>query len=121
MRIKFILFLFAIVAAVSCSQDNEEELTACNTDPANIGYASTITGILSSNGCNGCHSGNGALGGGVSLGTYAGVKNVVDNGRLVGAINHASGFSPMPKSGIKMNNCDISKIQAWIAAGAPNN
>ena len=121
MRIKSLFLLFAIGLATSCSQDKEEELNTCNTDPANIHYASTITGIFSSNGCYGCHSGNGSLGGGKSLDTYAGVKNVVDNERLLGAINHAQGFSPMPKGGTKMSDCDIAKVTAWVNAGAPNN
>jgi mono/diheme cytochrome c family protein len=121
MRFTFVLCLSLIVMATGCSQDNEEELTVCNTDPASIRYASTITAILSANGCNGCHSGNGALGGGISLDNYASVKAVADNGRLAGAVSHASGYSPMPKGGAKISDCDIARIQAWIAAGAPNN
>ena len=121
MRTKLFFFFLLAGVAIGCSQDNEEELVTCNTDPANIHYASTITSILSANGCYGCHAGDGSSGGGNSLDNYAGVKRVVDNGRLVGAINHAPGFSPMPKGGTKISDCDISKIQAWIGAGAPNN
>ncbi len=121
MRISYFLFLLSVCVATGCSQDKEDELTSCNTDPSNVQYASAITGILSRNGCYGCHSGSGTLGGRIVLDNYAGVKIVADNGKLVGSINHAPGFSPMPKGSAKISNCDISKIQAWVAAGAPNN
>jgi hypothetical protein len=44
---------------------------------------------------------------------------VVNNGQLWGAINFSSGFVGMPYNGIKMSDCDIAQIGAWIDAGAP--
>ena len=41
--------------------------------------------------------------------------------RIVGAINHTEGFLPMPyPAGTdKLADCDIDKLTAWIADGAP--
>src|SRR5437868_2705424 len=84
----FILFL------VGCKYNNEEELFGVKNscDTSNVTYSTTITGILNTNGCAGCHSGS-APSGNISLTTYAGFKAKVDDGRLWGAINHLSGFS----------------------------
>jgi hypothetical protein len=48
------------------------------------------------------------------------VKAQATNGNLMGVINHAAGYSPMPKNSPKMDDCTISKIQAWINNGSPN-
>jgi hypothetical protein len=82
-------------------------------------FSTDITPILTAN-CYSCHSGA-TINGGVNLSTYAGVKAVADNGKLVGTISHAAGFKPMPDGGAKMNSCNIAKIQAWVTAGALNN
>ncbi|MBW8684989.1 c-type cytochrome [Chitinophaga rhizophila] len=112
---------------VSCSKDNEEDVnnpnpgggggTTCDT--VDMRYTANIQPIIQSN-CYSCH-GNGNASGGISLGNYASLKTQVDNGRLVGAITHASGFSPMPLGGAKLSDCNINKIRAWIARGAQNN
>ena len=39
--------------------------------------------------------------------------------KLIGAIKHEPGFVAMPQSGGKLEDCDIEKMEAWIAAGAP--
>ncbi|RYY42338.1 MAG: hypothetical protein EOO06_21310 [Chitinophagaceae bacterium] len=72
------------------------------------------------NKCVGCHSGTPPQGG-INYTTYAGVKAKVDDGRLWGAINHAAGFSPMPKGGTKLSDCEIKQFKKWMDAGAPNN
>ena len=82
-------------------------------------YTADIKPIIQS-ACFSCH-GNGQSQNGINFDTYAGVKAVVDNGKLIGAITHASGFSPMPKGGAKLSDCNISKIQDWISRGALNN
>jgi hypothetical protein len=89
----------------------------CNTD--NVTYSGTIAPFLQ-NTCNGCHSGSSA-GAGIQLNTYAGVRTVALNGRLVGAVSHSSGFVPMPQGGTKINDCRISQITTWVNAGAQQN
>lgn len=120
---KISVILSAVVMALGgCYYDIEEELypQETNCDSANSTYSVTVTSIMQNYGCTGCHSG-GAPSGNISLDGYANVRTVALNGSLYGAINHGAGFSPMPQGGNKMSTCNISKIKAWIDAGAPNN
>jgi hypothetical protein len=90
--------------------------SGCDTTSATF----TIVKSIISAKCQGCHSGT-AASGGIDLGTYAGVKARVDDGRLWGAINHLPGYSPMPKNGNKLSDCEIAQFRKWIEAGSPNN
>ncbi|MDQ3016046.1 MAG: hypothetical protein M3R25_04920 [Bacteroidota bacterium] len=88
-------------------------------DTTNVTYSGYVAQLFTTN-CVGCHSG-GAPSGGISLNTHAGVQTVALSGRLFGAINHSSGFQPMPRGSAKLPQCTIDKINAWIHDGAPNN
>lgn len=90
-----------------------------NCDVTNPSYSGTVKPILDTY-CSGCHSGSSPQGN-VDYNQYNGVKATVTNGRLLGAIDHASGFSAMPKNSNKLSACNILKIRAWIDAGALNN
>lgn len=107
-------------AATGCYYDNEMTLYNCTVDAANTKYSTTVTSLLVSYGCLGCH-GTAAPSGNISLSSYSGVKTVAGDGRLYGAVSHAPGYDPMPRGGSKMSECDIKKLKAWIDAGAPNN
>ena len=91
--------------------------STCNT--TNVTFNASVKPILQ-NYCNGCHGGGSPLGG-VDYNSYNGVKITVTNGKLLGSIQHTSGFSPMPQNANKLSACNISIIKAWIDAGAPNN
>ena len=95
----------------------DQGLGPCDT--LNITFSGTVVPILQSK-CTGCHSG-GAPSGGINLTTWADVNSQAQSGKLTGSINHLPGFSPMPKSGPKLPNCEIRKIELWVAQGAPNN
>ncbi len=41
--------------------------------------------------------------------------------KLYGTISHASGYSPMPKGGAKLSNCQIATIKKWVDTGMLNN
>ena len=99
------------------AKNNSCQASAC--DSANITFSGTIRSIMN-NKCVGCHSGSSPQGN-INYSTYAGVKAKVDDGRLWGAINHLPGYSPMPKGGSKLSDCEIKQFQKWISAGAPNN
>lgn len=92
---------------------------ATNCDTAQFKYGANIAPVLSAN-CTGCHSGAGASGG-VDLSNYNSVKTLATNGRLVGAVTHAPGYSPMPQGAAKLSECQLTQIQKWVAAGALNN
>lgn len=92
----------------------------CNEcDTLNVTYTGTVKPLVELK-CKGCHSGS-APSGGWDFTTYTDLNTVALNGKLAGAINHSPGFSPMPKNGQKLSDCDINKIEMWIADGAPNN
>lgn len=93
----------------------------CNTscDTAQFKYGANISVVINTF-CTGCHSGT-AASGGIDLSNYTNVKIQATNGRLVGAITHTAGYSPMPKDANKLNDCQITQIKKWVAAGALNN
>lgn len=109
-----------------CYYDNEETLYgkpggSCNT--SSVTYSTDIVPIFQTN-CFVCHSASLVSeggGGGYNLQDYNVVKMLALNGRLVGAVSHAAGYSPMPKYGTKLNDCNISMIKVWVTNGALNN
>jgi uncharacterized membrane protein len=123
---KKIIIYSTIISIVlsACSKTNEITLRGTggntnNCDTVNMKYVANVQLILQAN-CYSCHA-NGNVNGGVSLGTYTSVKQQADRGNLIGVITHATGYSPMPKGGAKLSDCDINKIKDWVARGALNN
>lgn len=107
-----------------CYYDSEEALygtpnTICDVTVTK--FSTEVKPILQSS-CLTCHSNSSALGsgGGIKLQDYADVKSNVLNGKLVGTIEHRSGYSAMPKDGGKLSDCNILIINTWITKGALN-
>ena len=116
----FACLLLVVMSFTACYYDVEEELyptVACDT--AMVNYSQTVMGIISQH-CYSCHDANANFGG-VTLEGYAALMTYVDNGALLGVIEHEAGFSPMPKNQAQLVACDIEKIKVWISAGALNN
>lgn len=91
----------------------------CNgCDTATFTFSGAVSPMMNTY-CKGCHN-PASLGGGIDLSTYAGIKAAA-NGRLMGSITHASGFSAMPKGGSMLSSCQITQVQKWITAGTLNN
>lgn len=114
------LLIAGMVILSSCYYDVEEVLyppTNCTTD--NMSFATDINPILSFN-CFVCHS-EAVNSGNVTLEGYNNVMIYVNSGQLMGAIKHESGFTPMPQNSTPLSDCNISKIEQWIAQGALNN
>jgi hypothetical protein len=103
-------FLGGIVLfTVGCTEDETPD------DPvAKTTYADVSTLLNSSCAISGCHADSSQVG---SLEGYADAKAFAEFGRLLGAIKHEAGFSPMPKNGTKWSDADIAKIEAWINDG----
>lgn len=76
--------------------------------------------IIIDNKCVGCHNPTN-LGGNINLSTYDAVRLVALNGKLYGSVAQQPGYSPMPKNGFKLSDCEIRQIQKWISAGSLNN
>ena len=107
----------------SCYYDKESQLYpfSSSCDTANVTYSTTVKTILQNGGCLGCHAAPAASGGNIVLDNYSAVKSIAQSGRLYGAISHSPGYQPMPQSGGKLTNCDISKVKKWITDGLLNN
>lgn len=87
----------------------------CNSsecDTLNVTYKNSVRPILDKN-CLGCHSGP-TPSYGIDLANYDHVAAVAQSGSLLGALNHAQGFYPMPKDGAQLSFCDIRTISIWV-------
>ena len=114
------LLMCCLVVLTACYYDSEEDLypaTDCNT--ANMSYQTDIAPILERN-CYSCHSAA-ANTANITLEGHSNLVNHVNSGRLLGAIKHQSGFTPMPQGAPQLIDCDIAKIEQWVATGAQNN
>jgi hypothetical protein len=93
-----------------------------NCDTTKFTYSGAIAPMMKTY-CNSCHATTSAAtaGGGIILDTYASILVQAQNGKLLGAISHNSGFIYMPQGGVKLSDCKITQVSKWIAAGALNN
>ncbi len=121
----FCITLMAVVVSmllISCYHDRGDKLypgvALCDT--TNVHYNATVRPIIVANCLNqGCHT-SGNPSGGFNFETHASFIAAIPGNRLVNAINYRAGGSKnMPPTG-KLPDCDIRKIEAWIARGNPN-
>lgn len=119
--IKTCIAIGVIVFMQSCYYDVEDELypQAAPCDTTNVTYSNTVWPIINSN-CTSCHSGS-APAGNIRLEDYNDISAAANNGSFLGVIKHEPGWSPMPKGGGKLNDCEIAQIETWVNQGAPNN
>ncbi len=104
----------------SCVSNVEEELYPPNTcDTANVTYSLIVEPIIAQN-CYECHNAV-EPSSGIPLEGYDNLKTQVDDERLIGAIRHESGFSAMPQDAPALSECNILKIEKWVAEGAQDN
>jgi len=120
-----LFFISFIFINTSCYFDNAEELYpdipgACDSSQAE--YLPKVKPIIQQS-CYTCHASGNAnvLGAGINLETPSSLSVYVQNGSLVGSIEHAPGFSAMPQGGGKLTNCQIETIKTWISNGAVTN
>jgi hypothetical protein len=116
----FLILVVVVVSLTSCYYDSEEDLypaAGCSTE--NVSYTNDVNPILL-NSCLTCHN-NSDRQGNITLETHDDVLIYVNNGTLLGSIKHAGGYKAMPQNANKLDDCRISKVEAWITAGALNN
>ena len=121
MKLLLPLSIIVMVTAFACSNDNEEDLmegTVCETE--NMSYAADIKPILEDN-CYSCHSNESTYQGAFPFEDFEDLTSIVNDGRLVGSINHDQGYAKMPVFSSKLDSCTIEKIEAWIDDGAMDN
>jgi hypothetical protein len=121
-------FLAVSTLVGSCYYDKESELygpttTTTTCDTAATKFTAFVSPLISS-GCasSSCHSAT-AKASGINLSSHATIKAYITSSKaaFIGSIKRAPGYSPMPKGGSKFADCDIKKLEAWIAAGMQNN
>lgn len=94
--------------------------TGCSNTCDTTQFSYTAVKKITDANCINCHSGA-APAGGLNYSAYAGLKAVADAGRLLGAVTHSAGYTPMPFQQPKLDDCKITQIRKWIESGAPNN
>lgn len=117
-----ILFFVCLMALQSCYYDKAEQVypIKSNTcDTSAMTYTTHVQPIIQ-NYCYSCHAGAASAGAGIVLDSYLSLKAFVPSGSLVNRLVTTDPSILMPKGGPKLSDCDISKIKAWINAGAPN-
>ncbi|MEO8771305.1 MAG: hypothetical protein ABI402_14515 [Ferruginibacter sp.] len=121
-KIIFLVIGFMIIAYsfMGCKNDKAELLYPPDVcDTINVTYSSSILPILRDN-CYRCHAGSSTVGP-FNLDSYNDVAIRAASGELRGAVNHLSGFVPMPKDAGKLSDCNVAKINKWLDDGFPNN
>ena len=112
-----ILLSLVLILLTACYYDNVEELYPGGgpCDVSNVTYTLDIQPMIDTNcAISGCHvAGTGR----VNLTTYTGLKNIVDDGRLVTRVIVQKDMPPSQP----LSKCQMDKIQAWIDQGAPEN
>lgn len=99
----------------SCSNDSEADLGEPNI-PETITYEGNIKQIISNN-CLTCHSDPPANGAPFALNTYDRVRNRIENGNLLTAIDRQTGqVGAMPPPG-RMPQATIDMIKQWADKG----
>jgi hypothetical protein len=119
---KLLIFLLILFLAAACSWENEDTFYSDmeNCDTLDVSYSMDIVPVLSSN-CYSCHSNSNAadFGSGIALEDYADVN--ASSSFIVAAIKHLEGVPAMPRNSDKLDDCTISKIEAWVNDGSPEN
>lgn len=115
-----ILILYLAASTSSCYYDVELELYpgSIECDLTNVTYSGTVEPLIISK-CQSCHNNNTANGN-INLEGFNNIQQQASNGNIIGAINHDSGFSPMPQGQPQLPQCQIDEIQKWIDNGTPN-
>jgi len=102
---------------INMGANNTSNCKSCDT--TNFTFNNRIKVIMDA-WCIGCHSATNSSGG-YDLSTYTGVVNSITGNKLLGSLQHAAGYSPMPKNTSALAPCDVIAIGKWINSGYPNN
>jgi len=127
-KFSIVIIIFAICTLLTfsaCYYDNKDDLYDVVIIPGEgcefgeISYGTDLVPVIDLFCNNACHNATDRQGN-IILETYNNIIPYLDDGSFIGSIRYESNFAPMPPAS-KLNACDISKIESWISAGAPNN
>jgi len=111
----FLVVFGSLLLVHSCSKDDEPVNTSCSG--LTLTYTADIKPIISAN-CLNCHNGTQSESG-IDLSTYSGVKSMADSGRLLGALHHQTGYTPMPKDAPQLSSGTLQLFDCWVQNGTP--
>lgn len=112
-----LLFMFAFFVLWACKHEPVEMAGPTPPDPVlcdtlDITYNGDVYPIFDQY-CVFCHGGA-IPDGGIDLTNYEDVAMIAQSGQLVGSINHATSYSPMPQNADKLDFCRIRTITIWV-------
>jgi hypothetical protein len=114
---KTIAILLIIIGLAACQKDKVSQ-DIC-TIPSTVSYQQDIRPIMDAK-CNNCHNYPGT--GGIYLDSFQMVHNLATSGILMGCLTGDPNYTPMPPEGNSVvEKCELTLLQNWITAGAPNN
>lgn len=109
--LSLLVFLFA-----SCGKEEIQTFDCTGLTPT---YTADIKPIIDANCATaGCHNGV-SKANGIDLSTYSLVVSESNKARFLGAIQHRSGYDPMPKNQTKLSESNIRLISCWVENGQP--
>jgi cytochrome c553 len=100
------------------TSENKDTTQKGECDGTAYTYTADIKPIMDAF-CVSCHQPGGGGFNFAVLNTYNGVKASATTGKMLDAINHRPGASPMPQGMAKLNAETIKKIECWVEKGAP--
>ncbi|MDO7845317.1 cytochrome c [Hymenobacter sp. M29] len=114
--------LLALGLAAGCSYSHGEPAPACDVPSENVTYSAVISPIFDAH-CRECHGTTvyTTKGSGNNFGDYAAINRYFSPAKIIGSIRHAPNAIAMPQGRDMLSECDIQRIEKWIAAGKPNN
>ena len=119
-RISCGLFLFSFLVGCGTAEVQEELKDVCfDGEPT---FSKDVWPIFQSN-CVHCHGAEvyARKADGNLFSGYDDVKSKLDEGLIIGNIEHQPGFINMPYRKNKITDCEIQIIKSWVHAGAKNN
>ncbi len=115
-RLFIVLFAMGIVMLNACKKDEPDMFDCSGVTPT---YTSDIKAILDTNcALSGCHAGPSPQLG-IDLSTYASASTISMEDRFLGAVQHKSGFEPMPYQLPKLPDAEIELLTCWVQNGSP--
>ena len=112
-KLYFVLLLaLGLFTFVACNDDTEDPAPE---EEVKTTYTADAATILNAN-CafSGCHASGAPVG---SLEGYGDAKAFAGFGRMIPAVKHENGFSPMPKNQPKLSDADIATLEKWVEDG----
>ncbi len=113
---KIFLISFTLLFLSSCKK---EEIDVVDCSGVINTYQNDVKSIMDNNcATSGCHNSSSKKAG-FDLSTYSGVNSAGSNKAFLGAIQHKSGYSKMPRGGSKLSDADIKTITCWVQSNMP--